>query len=916
MNSHFPNSPEDKLLDELLREQAHGPDVAFLKQLEAAVDAGSPKAVKRPVPRRYGRFAIAAGIGLAAGTTFFIHLQNRTPDRALAMLSESNRPGLSAEDASKLRESIREQEDIVAEKSKKMTTIVRTKGIIPSGTESLFRNEAEAVAANEGKTRAGVELPKPIEPDTEAPADLSSLSEPPVLAQAGGQSGAAPAKEALPAVGRLFKASGDSMASSGRGNGLGGSGAARDAMKKDIAGKDPFGGGGFVIPGEKAPDSISNDRYGTFIDQPWKSPNSDPLSTFSIDVDTASYSNVRRMIVEGREVPKDAVRIEELINAFNYKYDQPKGDGPFAVGATLATCPWNPSHQLVRVAIKGREIEKDKRPASNLVFLVDVSGSMQSPDKLPLLKQSMATMVEELDERDRVAIVVYAGTEGVALPSTRLDAAGKATVLKALGKLEAGGSTNGGAGIKRAYELAMQQKIEGGVNRVILATDGDFNVGVTGQSSLVELVKDRAKGGVYLTVVGFGTGNLNDAMMDAITHDGNGNYFYIDSDREGRKVFLQNLSGTLVTIAKDVKIQVEFNPAKVGGYRLIGYANRVLKNEDFNNDKVDAGDIGAGHTVTAFYELSAPGEGVGTDALKYQAATEKPVASAEWLTVKLRYKHPDGDESRKIEFPLTGEVQALDKTEPEFQFATAVALFGMKLRSMEEVRDFGWEKVIALATPGLANDVTEDRAEFVGLVKKLEGTSKVLPEPAEVIQDHEKQVLVRPSRVLQSDEDFNQQNGPNVRVMTLGNGGRAVHLKSADGRSLTRKSFTAAGLLEFISVFRLDERGNPLGAKLYDGARQELFRVSFGYRKSDGKLIEVRMFDSRQKHMDVDGVTELPVLRKICGDDPEGKMTLGPAIIVRPAVGAEEAIKNGVEPMILDGNPFNSELVPVPAPQR
>lgn len=699
MNSHFPNSPEDKLLDELLREQTHGPDEAFLKQLEAAVDAGSAKAVKRPPA--YGRFSIAAGLALAAGVGLWSFSENRKQsDQTLALLEAP---------------------------SSSWSTRERTM-IVPDGdirTKSRAVNEAEAKRLTPGSvTSSNVGIPESHPLD-----DLKSTTPPP------------PPVTGLPETGDLL-AKGEGYGR-GSGAGLGGAGvkdkALRDLADADaskpaasVAGRDPFGGRGFVVPGEKAPDSISNDRYGTFIDQPWKSPINDPLSTFSSDVDTASYSNVRRMIMEGRVVPKDAVRIEECINAFNYNYAQPKGDGPFAVGATLAACPWNPSHQLVRVAIKGREIEKNKRPASNLVFLVDVSGSMQSPDKLPLLKQSMATMVEELDERDRVAIVVYAGTEGVALPSTRLDAEGKATVLKTLGKLEAGGSTNGGAGIKRAYELAMQQKVEGGVNRVILATDGDFNVGVTGQPALVELVKDRAKSGVYLTVIGFGTGNLNDAMMDAITHDGNGNYFYIDSDREGRKVFLQNLSGTLVTIAKDVKIQVEFNPAKVGRYRLIGYANRVLKNEDFNNDKVDAGDIGAGHTVTAFYELTGPGEGAGTDALKYQAAPEKPAASPEWLTVKLRHKHPDGDESSRTEFSLTGEVQALDKTEPEFQFAAAVALFGMKLRSMDEVRDFGWDKVIALATPGLANDASEDRAEFVGLVKKLAGTVKVLPEPAEV----------------------------------------------------------------------------------------------------------------------------------------------------------------------------------------
>lgn len=697
MNSNFPNSPEDKLLDELLHEQAHGPDEAFLKQLEAAVDAGSSKAVKRPPA--YGKFSIAAGLALAAGVGLWSFSENRKQsDQTLALL-EAPSASLSARE--------------------------RTM-IVPDGdvrTKSRPVNEAEATRLLPGSvTSSNVAIP-----DSQPLDELKSTTAPP------------PPVTALPATGALF-ANGEGYGR-GSGAGLGGAGG-KDKALRELAGADaakPSASlpNGIVARQEVTTESISSDRYGTFIDQPWKTPSKDPLSTFSIDVDTASYSNVRRMIVEGRQIPKDAVRIEECINAFSYKYDPPKGDGPFAVGATLAVCPWNPSHQLVRVAIKGREIETNKRPASNLVFLVDVSGSMQSSDKLPLLKQSMATMVEQLDERDRVAIVVYAGTEGVALPSTRLDAAGKATVLKSLEKLEAGGSTNGGAGIKRAYELAMKEKIEGGVNRVILATDGDFNVGVTGQSALVELVKERAKSGVYLTVVGFGTGNLNDAMMDAITHDGNGNYFYIDSDREGRKVFLQNLSGTLVTIAKDVKIQVEFNPAKVGSYRLIGYANRVLKNEDFNNDKVDAGDIGAGHTVTAFYELMPPGQGAGTDdlTLKYQAAFGKPAASAEWLTVKLRHKHPEGDESSKIEFPLTGEAQALDKTEPDFQFATAVALFGMKLRSMEEVQDFGWDKVIALATPGLANDATEDRAEFVGLVKKLAGTVKVLPEPAEVISD-------------------------------------------------------------------------------------------------------------------------------------------------------------------------------------
>ncbi len=682
MNSQ---SPEDRLLDELLREQAKRPDEAFLQQIEAAVDAGP----KTPAARQnHARFAIAAGLALAAGAgIWWLPFDRQTSTQASSQMEMRLAPD--------------EPE--------------RTE-IVPGGMkeDKLAKNAGEAnkrVFAEGAQARLALPEPEPL-------SDLAALDE----------SSLSSAGMAAPGPGMSAGLGGAGTgAGFGKGAGSGGSGKlfglapqTRDAARAPATRSGDMAGG-FANSGDVARDSNTGDRYGSFIDQPWKSPDRDPLSTFSIDVDTASYSNVRRMIQEGREIPRDAVRIEECINAFSYHYQQPKGDAPFAVSAALAICPWAPAHQLVRVAIKGREIETNKRPASNLVFLIDVSGSMQSPDKLPLLKQSMATLVEQLDERDRVAIVVYAGSEGVALPSTRLDAEGRATVLKSLAKLEAGGSTNGGTGIKRAYELAMKEKIAGGVNRVLLATDGDFNVGVTGQQSLVELVKDRAKGGVYLTVLGFGTGNLNDAMMDAITRDGNGNYFYIDSEREGRKVFLKNLTGTLVTIAKDVKIQVEFNPAKVGSYRLIGYSNRVLRNEDFANDKVDAGDIGAGHTVTAFYELTPPG--AGTDGLKYQTSTPKPAATTdEWLTVKLRHKHPDGDDSRLIEFPLTGEAPALDKTDADFQFSTAAALFGMKLRGMDEVKDIGWDKVLDLAKPGLAADVTEDRAEFVELVKKLAGT--------------------------------------------------------------------------------------------------------------------------------------------------------------------------------------------------
>jgi Ca-activated chloride channel family protein len=685
-------SPEDRLLDELLREQAKGPDETFLKQIEAAVDAGAVRAAKRPVANHYKRLAIAASVALAAGAGIWSLDRKEKKDIAK---TESALSPLRSEGKDRPSSPVggESRSELLLEQKRRLQ-------IAPS--TSSRRVFAEGATAS-------YSIPEQDENIGEM-STLSSLS--------GGE-----------------KAGG--LGGSGSGKGFGKASPEKSRSKDATFAASRADGdkhiGDMAYQKDAAPEPQSGDRYGTFIDQPWKSPDRDPLSTFSIDVDTASYGNVRRMIREGRQIPKDAVRIEECINAFDYHYEKPKGGGPFAVSAKLAVCPWDPAHQLVRVAIKGREIEANKRPASNLVFLIDVSGSMQSPDKLPLLKQSMATLVEQLDERDRVAIVVYAGSEGVALPSTRIDAEGRAKVLQSLAKLEAGGSTNGGAGIKRAYELAMQDKTEGGVNRVILATDGDFNVGVTGQGSLVELVKERAKGGVYLTVVGFGTGNLNDAMMDAITRDGNGNYFYVDSEREGRKVFLKNLTGTLVTIAKDVKIQVEFNPAKVGGYRLIGYSNRVLRNEDFNNDKVDAGDIGAGHTVTAFYELTPPGGAAGTDSLKYQATPPKPAATDEWLTVKLRHKHPEGDESSKIEFPLTSEALALDKTDVDFQFATAVALFGMKLRGMEEVRDIAWENVMGLAKPGLANDATEDRAEFVELLKKLAGEPKrVVPEPAEV----------------------------------------------------------------------------------------------------------------------------------------------------------------------------------------
>ncbi|GAA5122930.1 VWA domain-containing protein [Luteolibacter yonseiensis] len=818
MNSESPNNPEDRLLDELLREQSHGPDEAFLKQVESAIDAGPRSAATLPPKGNFSRWAIAAGVVLAAGSGFWWWSPDPTP--APQVVSKSNAPKIVS---------------ITLPEDGTTSDTMRNDG---AAADPLSSGPAVASAAPADDGMSAADRFVEASPVADSSSDLA-------LAADSADAGSPALERAQPAPGM-----GQPQPPIARQPRARVVPPARGETAKMLQERSAF-----TTKGEDSVsvEAVSSDRYGTFIDQPWKSPASDPLSTFSIDVDTASYSNVRRMISEGREVPKDAVRIEECINAFKYHYPAPKGDAPFAVGATLADCPWAPGHHLVRMAIKGREIETGKRPASNLVFLIDVSGSMNSPDKLPLLKQSMETMVGQLDERDRVAIVVYAGNEGVALPSTRLDEEGRAKVLAALSNLGAGGSTNGGAGIKLAYEIAKAQKIEGGVNRVILATDGDFNVGLTGQDALVSLVKDRAKSGVYLTVAGFGTGNLNDAMMDAITRDGNGNYFYIDSGREGRKVFLQNLSGTLVTIAKDVKIQVEFNPAKVGRYRLIGYANRVLKNEDFNNDKVDAGDIGAGHTVTAFYEIAPPGE-AGTDALKYQAPPEKSAAAptGEWLTMKLRYKAPDGDESRKIEFPLVGDVRPLANTDKDFQFSTAAALFGMKLRGMDETKDITWGKVRELAKPGLEDDSTEDRAEFVKLVEKLGGGENAAPVQA-----------------VANESD--SVDGPNVRVIRHQNGTRSILTRNPDGTTIVRKTLSAAGVLTMKATYKLDEKGNPLGCKIVDGQNTELFRVSYGYHKETGKLVDELMFDSRVKRIDPGTGQEMPVQRVTYPYDEAGK---------------------------------------------
>ncbi|NQV24343.1 MAG: VWA domain-containing protein, partial [Rhodopirellula sp.] len=424
------------------------------------------------------------------------------------------------------------------------------------------------------------------------------------------------------------------------------------------------------------------------------SPLKHPLSTFSIDVDTASYSNVRRFLNDNLLPPPGAVRVEELINYFKYDYAPPEGEHPFSVNLEIARCPWQSEHWLARVGLKGREIDRQQKPAANLVFLLDVSGSMNSPNKLPLVKSAMKMLLDQLDGNDRVAIAVYAGASGLVLPSTA--ASDREAILSALEHLSAGGSTNGGEGIRLAYQVAAQHLIDDGVNRVILCTDGDFNVGVTDRADLVGLIQTEAKRGVFLSVLGFGTGNLKDATMEQLADKGNGNYGYIDSLQEARKLLVEDALGTLVTIAKDVKIQIDFNPQHVQAYRLIGYENRMLQAEDFRNDRKDAGEIGAGHTVTALYEIIP----VGVEALaltvepsKYQQVAVEPAGPKdEVMTVRLRYKQPAGEDG--IEFHVPAGVPTEDSPgSDDFQFAASVAGFGMLLRGSEYSGDATFELI-------------------------------------------------------------------------------------------------------------------------------------------------------------------------------------------------------------------------------
>lgn len=470
------------------------------------------------------------------------------------------------------------------------------------------------------------------------------------------------------------------------------------------------------------PARLNTEEYGHFVENEFLSAALNPLSTFSIDVDRASYGNVRRFIRSGQRPPIDAVRIEEMVNYFPYAYPEPTGEHPFSITTEVASAPWSPRHLLMRVGLKGRSVLAENLPPANLVFLVDVSGSMDSPDKLPLLKSAFRMLVNTMREQDHVAIVVYAGAAGLVLPSTSGDH--KAEILEALDRLQAGGSTAGAEGIQLAYRIAREHHLVEGNNRVILATDGDFNVGVSSDGELIRLIEKEREGGTFLTVLGFGTGNVKDSKMEALADHGNGNYAYVDSEAEARKVLVTEIGGTLLTIAKDVKIQVEFNPVTVRAYRLLGYENRMLAAQDFNDDKKDAGELGAGHTVTALYEVIPAGvddgEKIrGVDSLRYSAAPAiAPTANPNELGfVKLRYKLPSGVFSRLLEQPVR---KTAGDPSVDLRFASAVAGFGMLLRDSEHHGSWNLGDVLATAQGSLGNDPGNYRAEFVGLIQEVQ----------------------------------------------------------------------------------------------------------------------------------------------------------------------------------------------------
>ena len=483
-------------------------------------------------------------------------------------------------------------------------------------------------------------------------------------------------------------------------------------------------------PPPPLPPAFNTEEYGVIDEPGFAAVVNKPLSTFSIDVDTAAYANVRRFLRDGQLPPADAVRIEELINYFDSDYPQPAEGEPFSVVTEMAACPWTPSRQLVHIGLRSQPVAAANLPPNNLVFLIDVSGSMGDTDKLPLLKKAFSLLAQQLRPQDQISVVVYAGAAGLVLPPT--SGAQKTNILATLSRLRAGGSTAGGAGIRLAYRLARGNFAAGGNNRVILATDGDFNVGLSSDGELVKMIEREREAGVFLTVLGFGTGNLKDSKMEKLADHGNGNYAYIDNLLEARRVLVEQMGATLLTVAKDVKLQVEFNPGQVKAYRLIGYENRRLRDEEFNDDKKDAGDLGAAHSVTALYEVILAGSDEpipGVDPLKYQQTTLRADAagSQEVLTVKLRYKPPEGTESRLLTRVLT---QPGDGAVPSqaFRFAAAVAEFGLRLRDSPYKGSADYDRAFEQGRQTLASDEDGRRSEFLSLIR----TAKNLTVASEV----------------------------------------------------------------------------------------------------------------------------------------------------------------------------------------
>jgi len=471
----------------------------------------------------------------------------------------------------------------------------------------------------------------------------------------------------------------------------------------------------------------NTDDYDAIVENRFYETTQNPLSTFSIDVDAASYSNMRRYIKNGQKPPKDAVRIEELVNYFDYEYPQPKGEHPFEVITEVSECPWQPKHRLLHVGMQGKHISSENLPASNLVFLIDVSGSMDMPNRLPLVQASMKLLTDQLRAQDKVTMVVYAGAAGLVLPIT--SGADKRKIKDAIDALQAGGSTAGGAGIKLAYEKARENFIKGGNNRVILATDGDFNVGVSSDAELVRIIEKERNSGVFLTVLGYGMGNYKDNKMQQLADKGNGNHAYIDDISEAKKVLVNEFGGTIFTIAKDVKLQLEFNPTKVQGYRLIGYENRGLNKEDFNDDKKDAGELGAGHTVTALYEIIPVGVEseflAKVDDLKYQKGDLKPAGNGKELcTIKLRYKKPDGDGSKLIEKPVMDNNVPSQKTSDDFRWSAAVAEFGMILRQSEFKGEANYQHCKKLAESAKGKDANGYRRELMEMIDVMKSVDE------------------------------------------------------------------------------------------------------------------------------------------------------------------------------------------------